>query len=136
MGADGARKIGAAHLRAVSTRDRNRERLGAIGELVRMHRNLERALEQAPDAELAQIAAAARQGERVLEDWARRIEVFRAFKRRYEAGIHPADGTSPRAAGAPVAGVHGVTLAEPRRLPFLWELVAFVAGFAISMLLT
>ena len=133
MGADGARKFGAAHLRAVSARDRNRERLGAIDELVRMQRELDRALERAPDAELAQIAAAARQGERVLEDWARRVEVFRGFKRRYEAGIHPADNPPPTAAAA---DVRVGALPEPRRLPFLWELVAFVVGFAISMLLT
>ena len=132
MGAE-ARRIGTAHLRAVSTRDRNRERLGAIGDLVRMHRDLERALEQAPDAELARIVAAARQGEQVLEDWARRIEVFRAFKRRYEAGLHPADLAALGAPRAPEPG-RGV-LAEPRRLPFLWEVMAFIIGFAVSYLL-
>jgi len=132
MGAE-ARKIGAAHLRAVSTRDRDRERLSAIGDLVRMHRDLERALERAPDAELARIAAAARQGEQVLEDWARRIEVFRAFKRRYEAGIHPAD--LPALGALRAREPSGGLLAEPRRLPFLWETIAFVVGFAVSYLL-
>lgn len=99
-----------------------------------MHRDLERALERAPDADLAQIAAAARRGERVLEDWARRVEVFRAFKRRYEAGIHPADRAS--VAAPELADAPGMSLAEPRRVPFLWEIVAFVLGFAISLLLT
>src|SRR3954470_24530984 len=135
MGADGARKTGVPHLRAVANRDARRERLSAIGELVRMHQELERALERAPDAELAHIAAAARNGERVLEEWARRIEIFRAFKRRYEAGVHPAD-QPPRAVAAPAAHRAGVVFVEPRRLPYLWELIAFAVGFAVSLLLT
>ena len=135
MGADGARKFGVPHLRAVGNRDARRERLSAIGELVRMHQDLERALERAPDAELARIAAAAREGERVLEDWARRVEVFRGFKRRYEAGVHPADHSARAAIGIP-AERDDLGLAEPRRLPYLWELIAFVVGFAVSLLLT
>ncbi len=134
MGADGARKFAAGYSCAVPGRDQRSERLNAIGELVRMHRDLERALRETPDAELARIAAAARHGEQQLEDWARRIEVFRAFKRRYEEGVHPAD-VPLGAAGPPLPG-DGAVLAEPRRLPFLWELVAFVVGFAISLLLT
>ena len=135
MGADGARKVGVPHLRAVGNRDARRERLGAIAELVRMHQDLERALERAPDVELARIAAAARDGERVLEDWARSVEVFRAFKRRYEAGVHPAERSAVAPSGVATER-DAPGLAEPRRLPYLWELVAFILGFAVSLLLT
>ena len=135
MGAEAAIRLGAPLAQERNPKDDQSTRLSAVAEAVRLYCDLERALAQTRDTELAELAKAAREGERALEEWARRIEAFRSFKRRFEAGIHPAD--EPRRVRAPLAATQPTAaLDAPEPLPFLWEALAFVFGFAVSFLLT
>src|SRR6185295_7006104 len=92
VGAEAAPGSRARALEIRGPRDRA-ARLRALGDLLGLYRDLERALRAVSDAELEQLATAARAGERALGRWARSIETFRRFKRRVEAGLPPADQT-------------------------------------------
>ena len=133
MGAEAAITLGSPPAQDRDTRTSRSARFSAVGEVVGLYHDLERALAQTRDAELAQLAAAAREGEQALEVWAQRIEAFRSFKRRFEAGIHPADEPG-RVRTPPAAAPSALTLDEPRRLSFVWEALAFVFGFVLSFL--
>lgn len=135
MGAEAAIKLGSPPAEEQNPKDARLTRLSAVAEAVRLYHDLERVLAQTGDTELAELAAAGREGERALAEWVRRIEAFRSFKRRFEAGIHPAD--EPQRAGASRAATQPIAaLDEPGPLPFLWEALAFLFGFAVSFLVT
>lgn len=137
MGGVPAKGSNLPDVRRRALREQRTNRLTVIGEAVRLYRDLERALDSAPDVELAQIIAAARHGEQALEQWARQVEAFRGFKRRFEEGIHPADQPYRRRRRAIVAAPkHALVLVEPRPMPFLWEALALVVGFVVALLLT
>jgi hypothetical protein len=135
MGAEAAIRLGSPPAQEHDPKDGRSTRFSAVAEIVRLYHDVERALVQTRDTELAELAAAAREGEQALEEWARRIEAFRSFKRRFEAGIHPAD--EPRRARTPLAATPPTAaLDAPGPLPFLWEALAFIFGFAVSFLIT
>lgn len=98
---------------------------------------LERALQCTDDTELGRLASDAREAERVLEDWARQVEAFRASKQLFDSGILPEPGGRPR--GIPDELVlarigHALDASPPLR--FLWEALAFMVGFVLSLLVT
>jgi hypothetical protein len=102
-----------------------------------LYEQLTRALGETADADLERLAASSRAGERALGDWARRLEAFRVFKRRFEngtlAGSRLFAGDHGR---APARRPSPWTVIEPKAIPFMWEAVAFVVGFGVSLLLT
>jgi hypothetical protein len=135
MGAEPATRTWAPPQRGSDTaRDTRSARLRSVGEVVRLYEDLERALRQTADADLARLVAASRAGERALGEWARRIEAMRAVKRRVESAAERAAAV-PRAA-APLRAHVSWTLEEPRAVPFLWEALAFAVGLGVSLLLT
>jgi hypothetical protein len=138
MGGVPAKGSNVPDVRRRALRERRTERLNSIGEAVRLYRDLERALDSAPDAELAQIIAAARQGEQALEQWARQVEAFRGFKQRFEEGIHPADRPRRRRSRPTTSAArhYELVLVEPKPVPYLWEAIALVAGFVVALLVT
>lgn len=135
MGADTAAISGAPRPEQPGAERSRTTRLAAVGELVRLYEDLERALARTGDGELADLVTASRHGERELGAWARRLEEIRGLKRRFEAAIaapHPRSGV-PSVVAAPV---RGWAAGGPTAMPFVWEAVAFVVGFAISFVLT
>jgi len=135
MGAEAAVKPGSPAAQDQDGRASRPARFSAVAEIVGLYHDLERALAQTRNAELAQLVVAAREGERRLEEWAQRIEEFRSFKQRFEAGIHPADESQGvRVSEAPAEPTE--TLDKPGPLPLLWEALAFVFGFIVSFLVT
>ncbi len=113
-------------------------RLHEIGELIRLYRALARALAGITDAELTRLASAGRAGERALGDWTRRVERLREIKQRLESDDLSLESLRPAphaAAAAARAASVPWTLEEPRALPFLWEVLAFVLGFALASLI-
>jgi hypothetical protein len=111
--------------------------LASVGEAVDVLRVLELALARADDAELGRLTSQVRETERVLEEWARQLETFRASKQLFEAGILPAPAGRPR--GIPeelVLARLGRALDASRPLRFFWEALAFMVGFVLSLLVT
>ena len=111
-------------------------RLRAVGEVLGLYRDLERALRAVSDAELEQLATAARAGERALGRWARSIETFRRFKRRIEAGLPPADETRREVDYGSAIGPWIEEEENAGPPPYLWEALAFAIGFIVSFLVT
>lgn len=97
-----------------------------------MYRQLDRALHQTADADLARMAAAARQGELALGTSARQLEVLEDLRRRFDAAIAPV-AVPPRAV---VTAPARCKPQRTQRIPFLWEALAFAVGFAVSFLVT
>ena len=127
MGADTASKPEALR-RGDPEAERVRSvRLSAVGELVRLYEHLEQALARTGDGEIAELVARSRHGERELATWARKLEELRGVKRRIEA--EPVLVAPPPPPPVP-SGVGAAAM------PFVWEALAFVLGFAISLVLT
>ena len=106
---------------------RRTDRVRKVGKVLEIYERPAQALGSTADADLERLAAASRAGERALGTWARRVESFRLFKRSFENGTL---GRSRLFAGDDP---------EPRpspSIPFLWEGIAFVLGFGLSLLLT
>jgi hypothetical protein len=112
-------------------------RLASVGQAVELLHVLDLALGSTDDAELGRLASEAREGERALEEWARQVETFRASKQLFAAGILPDPTGQPRdvpdeSAGAPRAR----TFDSSPPLRFFWEVLAFMVGFVLSLLVT
>jgi len=135
MGAEAAIKPGAPPAQDQDQQTSRSARFSAVAEIVALYHDLTRALAQTRDGELVHLVAAAREGEQAFEQWARRIEEFRGFKRRFEAGVHPAD-TPPPARTALAATRPAPAPNDRSPLPLLWEALAFVFGFVMSFLVT
>ena len=135
MGAAPAISLGSPEAQQEGVEKRRTARLAGVGEAVRLYEDLELALGQISDADLAQVAAAAREGEQGLEEWARRVEAFRAFKRRFEAGVYPLEGPR-RVAPLPAPPAKRWPVVERGPVPYAWEALAFLIGFMASLLLT
>jgi hypothetical protein len=95
-----------------------------------MQRDLQRALDQTPDADLARMVAAARQGELAMGAWATQLAAYRDVKRRFDAAgatvVWQPPTTVTRGAEGLVASLRGI--------PFLWEALAFALGCMTSFL--
>lgn len=109
--------------------------LGGVGEALRLYRDVERALAQVSDGDLARLAAAARRSEIGLEQWARRVDAFRDFKRRFEMEMHYVEGGRRPAFQAVRSGWRWPA-AGGGSIPFVWETLAFLLGLAASFLVT
>jgi hypothetical protein len=133
MGAEPAHNPGSPLAREREGYDRRPTRFSTVGEVVRLYRNLEVALGQAADTELVRLAAQAREGAVALEEWARRVEAFRGFKRRFEAGVDPG-AIADRRGRRPAAPVEAARYGRSP-LRFVWEALAFAVGFVVSILL-
>ena len=128
MGAEPASILGSPESERLAQECRS-ARLTTIGDMVRMYRELDQALSKVGDAELAKMSALARGGQRGMEQWARRIDAFRGFKWRFEAGQLPVEPCRADEVGRS-------TVAPVRRRYLLWEAAAFLLGFIIALLLT
>ncbi len=128
---------GSPPVRARENDDR-RGRLAAIGCAVELLHALDSALERIDDEELGRLAAEARRGERALDDWARQVEAFRASKQLFAAGIlpDPAGRRRRMLEGLVLARIARRSRDASPRLPFVWEALAFVVGFVLSLLVT
>jgi len=137
MGAVPAMSVGSPEAQQEGVEERRIVRLAGVGEAIRLYEELELALGQIRDADLAQIAAAAREGEQGLEEWASRVEAFKAFKRRFEAGVYPLEVEGPRreAPRLPLSARQGPAVGRGS-VPYAWEALAFLIGFMASLLLT
>ena len=102
--------------------------------MLRLYEQLTQALGEAADADLERLAATSRAGERALGEWARRLESLRVFKRSFENGTFERSRLFSKSGPAPRRARW--TVEEPKAIPFMWEAVAFVLGFAVSLLLT
>jgi hypothetical protein len=112
-------------------------KLAGVGDAVDILRVLDAALERADDGELGRLAADVREAERIFEEWARQVEAFRASKQLFDSGILPDPGGRPR--GIPeelVLARLGRALDASPRLRFVWEALAFMVGFVLSLLVT
>lgn len=125
---------GSSPARARENDDRPR-RLDAVGHAVELLHVLELALARIDDEELSRLAGEARRGERALEQWARQVEVFRASKRLFEAGILPGPARRHLRDELVLARV-ARSLDPSPPLPFFWEALAFMVGFVLSLLVT
>jgi hypothetical protein len=128
MGADTASKPEALRRGDPEAERLRSARLSAVGELIRLYEHLERALARTGDGEIAELVARSRHGERELATWARKLEELRGVKRRIESEpvlVVPAPAPEPARMGVGAAA-----------MPFVWEALAFVIGFAISLVLT
>ena len=135
MGAVPAMSLGSPEAQQEGVERRRIVRLAGVGEALRLYEELELALGRIRDADLAQIAAAAREGEQGLEEWESRVEAFRAFKRRFEAGVYPLEGPCREAPGLPLSARQGPAVGRGS-VPYAWEALAFLIGFMASLLLT
>lgn len=112
-------------------------RLAVVGEAVEVLHVLDLALSRTDDDELGALAVETREAERALEAWARQIETYRASKQLFEAGILPDPGGRPR--GIPdelMLARLSRALDDSKPLRFLWEALAFMVGFVLSLLVT
>jgi len=134
LGAMPAAKPGGPRRDVTTAEARRGDRLRKVGEVLQLYERLTEALGEATDAELERLAATSRAGERAFGDWARRIESFRLFKRGFENGtfsrsrLSAGDDSTPRSRRWTIEG--------PKAIPFMWEVIAFVLGFGVSLLLT
>ncbi len=127
MGAMPAVQSRAPRRSETTAETRRRERLQNVGDVVRLYEQLAQVLGETTDADLERLAAASRAGGRAFGDWAHRIESFRIFKRSFE------DGTFTRS--RLFANDEPTSRAKGRKaIPFLWETIAFVLGFGVSLL--
>jgi hypothetical protein len=111
--------------------------LADVGWALDVLRVIELALGRTNDDELGRLARDAREGERAFEEWARHVESFRASKQLFEAGILPDPAGRPR--GIPdelVLARLGRALDASPPLRFVWEALAFMVGFVLSLLVT
>ena len=111
--------------------------LAVVGDAVDVLRVLEDALGCASDDDLGRLTSDVREVERTLEDWARQLETFRASRQLFESGILPDPAGRPR--GIPnelVLAKLGRALDASPRLRFVWEALAFMVGFVLSLLVT
>ena len=114
-------------------------RLRAVGDVLRLYRALEHVLASVSDGELARLSAASRAGECALGEWAGQIDTLRGMKRWLESGSCPPLPQVPvrvPSATSPAVPPAARAIAEPRALRLMWELIAFMAGFATSWLVT
>ena len=111
--------------------------LAVVGEAVEVLHVLDLALSRTDDDELGALAVETREAERALEGWARQIETFRASKQLFEAGILPDPVGRPR--GIPdelMLARLSRALDASKPLRFMWEALAFMVGFVLSLLVT
>jgi hypothetical protein len=111
--------------------------LAVVGEAVDVLHVLDLALDQTDDFELGALAVKTREAERALEEFARQIETFRSSKQLFEAGILPDPAGRPR--GVPdelMLARLGRVLDDSKPLRFVWEALAFMVGFVLSLLVT
>lgn len=127
---------GSPPVRARENDDRS-GRLATVGRAVELLHALESALELIDDEELGRLASDARRGERALERWARQVEIFRASKQLFEAGILPDPvGRRRRVRDELVLARVARSLDASPPLRFFWEALAFMVGFVLSLLVT
>jgi len=111
--------------------------MASVGEALDVLRVLDLVLGCTDDDELGRLASEAREGERAFEAWARQVEILRASKQLFEAGILP--DPAGRARDIPdelVLARLGRALDASKPLRFVWEALAFMVGFVLSLLVT
>ena len=134
MGAMPAAKPGGPRRDITTAEARRGDRLRKVGEVLQLYEQLTQALGESTDAELERLAARSRAGERAFGDWARRIESFRLFKRGFENGTFSRSRLA--ASDSPAVRSSRWTVEGPKAIPFMWEAIAFVLGFGVSLFLT
>jgi hypothetical protein len=108
--------MGPKPLLAWRPRGDDSRRLARIGELVELYEDLEHALGRMDERDLARLAARTRGDERPLAFWARRVARVRGVEVRPKFSLcHAPPNTSGTSS-------------------FVWEAVAFVLGFGVSLL--
>ncbi len=130
MGVEAAIRLGTPRPDKRGDANDRSTRLAAVSAILRMQRDLQRALDQTTDADLARMVVAARQGELAMGAWAAQLAAYRDIKRRFDAAgaavVWRRQTVVTRRAQGLVANARGI--------PFLWEALAFALGCMTSFL--